>query len=63
MKLEMIRTDEIKVKTLTGLYLHQEITKTESQEVKSKIIVKDITKNKEKFLKKVGQLQKNLKAS
>ena len=63
MKLEMIRTDEIKVKTLTGLYLHQEITKTESQEVKSKIIVKDIIKNKEKFLKKVGQLQKNLKAS
>ena len=59
----MIRTDEIKVKTLTGLYLHQEITKTESQEVKSKIIVKDIIKNKEKFLKKVGQLQKNLKAS
>ena len=63
MKLEMIRTDEIKVKTLTGLYLHQEITKTESQEVKSKIIVKDIIKNKEKFLKKLGQLQKNLKAS
>ena len=63
MKFEMIRTDEIKVKTLTGLYLHQEITKTESQEVKSKIIVKDIIKNKEKFLKKVGQLQKNLKAS
>ena len=59
----MIRTDEIKVKTPTGLYLHQEITKTESQEVKSKIIVKDIIKNKEKFLKKVGQLQKNLKAS
>ena len=35
-------TDEIKVKALKGLYFHQEIAKTEAQEVKPKIIVKNI---------------------
>ena len=51
-----------KVKALTGLYFYQEITKTEAQKVKPRIIVKNV-KRKETFFQKVGQLQKNLKPS
>ena len=61
-KLEIVITDEIKVKALKGLYFHQEITKTEGQEVKPRIIVKNMIKIKETFFQKVG-LQKNLKPS
>ena len=63
MKLEVVTTDEIKVKALKGLYFHQEITKTEAQEVKPRIMVKNMIKEKETFFKKLGQLQKNLKPS
>ena len=59
-KLEIVITDEIKVKALKGLYFHQEITKTEGQEVKPRIIVKNMIKIK--FFQNVG-LQKNLKPS
>ena len=54
MKLEIVTTDEIKVKALKGLYFHQEITKTEAQEVKPRIIVKNMIKIKETFFQKVG---------
>ena len=62
-KLEIVTTDEIKVEALERLYFHQEITKTEAQEVKSNIIVKNMVKRKETFFQKVGQLLKNLKPS
>ena len=62
-KLEIVITDEIKVKALKELYFHQEITKTEAQEVKPRIIVKNMIKRKETFFRKVGKLQKNLKPS
>ena len=62
-KLEIATMDKIKVKALKGLYFHQEITKTEAQEVKPRIIVKNMIKIKETFFQKVGQLQKNLKPS
>ena len=62
-KVERVTTDEVKVKALKGLYFHQEITKTEGQEIKPRIIVKNMSKRKEKFFQKVGQLQKNLKPS
>ena len=62
-KLEIVTTDEIKVIALKGLYFHQEITKTEAQGVKPRIIVKNMIKRKETFFQKVGQLQKNLKPS
>ena len=58
-KLEIATMDKIKVKALKGLYFHQEITKTEAQEVKPRIIVKNMIKIKETFFQKVGQLQKN----
>ena len=63
LKLEIATMDKIKVKALKGLYFHQEITKTEAQEVKPRIIVKNMIKIKETFFQKVGQLQKNLKPS
>ena len=62
-KLETVTTDEIKVIALKGLYFHQEITKTEAQEVKPRLIVKNMIKRKETFFQMVGQLQKNLKPS
>ena len=61
-KVEIVTTNETKVKALKGLYLHQEITKTEVQEIKPRIIVKNMSKRKETFFN-VGQLQKNLKPS
>ena len=63
MKLEIVSTDEIKLKALKGLYFHQEITKTEAQEVKPRTIVKNMIKIKETFFQKVGQLHRNLKPS
>ena len=45
-KLEIVTTDEIKVKALKGLYFHQKVTKTEAQEVKPRIIVKTTIKRK-----------------
>ena len=62
-KLEIVITDEIKVKALKELHFHQEITKTEAQEVKPRIIVKNMIKRKETFFQNVGKLQKNLKPS
>ena len=62
-KIEIVTTDETKVKALKGLYFHQEITKTEAQEVKPRIIVKNMIKGKETFFQKVAQLQKHLKPS
>ena len=62
-KFETVTTDEIKVIALKGLYFHQEITKTEAQEVKPRLIVKNMIKRKETFFQMVGQLQKNLKPS
>ena len=62
-KLEIVITDEIKVKALKELHFHQEITKTEVQEVKPRIIVKNMIKRKETFFQNVGKLQKNLKPS
>ena len=53
-----------KVKALKGLSFCKEITKTEAQEVKPRIILKkNMIKGKQKFFQKVGQLQKNLKPS
>ena len=43
-KVEIVTTDMIKVKALKGLYFHQEITKTEAQEIKPRIIVKNMRK-------------------
>ena len=63
MKIEIVTRDETKVKALKGLYFHQEITKTEAQEVKPRIIVKNMIKGKETFFQKVAQLQKHLKPS
>ena len=51
-KLEIVTTDEIKVKALKGLYFHQKVTKTEAQEVKPRIIVKTMIKRKETFFQK-----------
>ena len=51
------------VTALKGLHFHQEITKTEAQEGKPRIIVKNMIKRKEKFFQKVGQLRKNFKPS
>ena len=51
------------VTTLKELYFHQEISKTEAQDGKPRIIVKNIIKRKEKFFQKVGQLRKNFKPS
>ena len=51
------------VTTLKGLYFHQEITKTEGQEGKPRIIVENMIKRKETFFRKVEQLRKNLKPS
>ena len=62
-KLEIVITEEIKVKALKELHFHQEITKTEAQEVKPRIIVKNMIKRKETFFQNVGKLQKNLKPS
>ena len=52
---------ETKTKALKGLYFHQEITKTEAQEIIPRIIVKNTLKRKETFFQRVGQLQENLK--
>ena len=46
---------------LKGLYFHQEITKTEAQEVIPRKVVKNMIKTKKNFFQKVGQLPKNLK--
>ena len=54
-KLEIVTTDEIKVKTLKGFYFHQEITRTEAQEVKPRIFLKNMINIKETFFQKVGQ--------
>ena len=62
-KPKIVTTDEIKVKALKRLYFHLEITKTEAQEVKLRIIVKTMIKREETFFQKVGQLQKNLTPS
>ena len=62
-KLEIVTTDEINVKALKGLHLHQKITKTDAQEVKPRIIVKNMIKRKETFSQKVRQLYKILKPS
>ena len=62
-KVEIATTDKIKVKALKGLYFHQEITKTDAQEIKLRIIMKNMSKRKETFFQKVGQLQKDLKPS
>ena len=51
------------VTALKGLHFHQEITKTEAQEGKPRIIVKNMIKRKETFFQKVGQLRKNFKPS
>ena len=62
-KLEILTTDKIKVKALKGLYFHQEITKTEAQEITPTRIVKIIIKRNGTFFLNVGRLQKNLKPS
>ena len=62
-KLEILTTDKIKVKALRGLYFHQEITKTEAQELTPTRIVKIIIKRNGTFFLNVGRLQKNLKPS
>ena len=62
-KPKIVTTDEIKVKALKRLYFHLEITKTEAQEVKLRIIAKNMIKREETFFQKVGQLQKNLTPS
>ena len=59
-KLKIVTTDEINVKALKRLYFHLEITKKEAQEVKLRIIVKNMIKREETFFEKVGQPQKNL---
>ena len=46
---------------LKGLYFHQEITKTEAQEVIPRKVLKNMIKTKKAFSQKVGQLPKNLK--
>ena len=45
-KLEIVTTDDINVKALKGSYFNQEIIKTEAQEVKPRIIVKNMNKRK-----------------
>ena len=60
-KLEIVITDEIKVRAPKGFYFIQEITKTEAQEVKPRIFLKNMIKIKETFFQKVGQRQKYFK--
>ena len=45
------------VTTLKELYFHQEISKTEAQDGKPRIIVKNMIKRKEKFFQKVEKFQ------
>ena len=51
-KLEIVTTNEIKVKALKGLYFHQEITKTKAQKEKPRTMVKNMIKRKEIFSEK-----------
>ena len=48
-KLEILTPDKIKTKALKGMYFHQEITKTEAQEITARIILKSTIKRKETF--------------
>ena len=48
-KLEILTPDKIKTKALKGMYFHQEITKTEAQEITARIILKSMIKRKETF--------------
>ena len=59
-KLEIVTTDEIKVKALKGFYFHQEITRTEAQKVKRRIFLKNMINIKEHFSKRWDNVRKIL---
>ena len=62
-KLEIVASDQIKVKALKELDYHQAIVETEAQKVKPRIIMKSMIRRKETFFQKEGHLQKHLKPS